>query len=119
MGIHGEPGVEVCPIKTADETVDYMLSRILDDLGAAAGDETAVLVNGLGATPLEELYIMYGHIADTLKEKGISVVFAKVGEYATSMDMAGASISVMKLDDELKKYLSTPADTPFVHHEGF
>ena len=119
MGIHGEPGVEVCPIKTADETVDYMLSRILEDLEAAAGDEVAVLVNGLGATPLEELYIMYNHVAETLKGKEIKVLFTKIGEQATSMDMAGASISVMKLDDELKQYLATPADTPFVHHEGF
>ena len=119
MGIHGEPGVEVCPIKTADETVDYMLSRILEDLETASGDEVAVLVNGLGATPLEELYIMYNHVAETLKEKEIKVLFTKIGEQATSMDMAGASISVMKLDDELKGYLATPADTPFVHHEGF
>ena len=119
MGIHGEPGIEVCPIKTADDTVDYMLSRILEDLETAAGDEVAVLVNGLGATPLEELYIMYNRVNEILTEQGIKVVFTKVGEQATSMDMAGASISVMKLDDELKQYLSTPADTPFVHHAGF
>ena len=119
MGIHGEPGVEVCPIKTADETVDYMLPRILNDLGTAAGDEVAVLINGLGATPLEELYILYRRVAETLEQEGLRPVFAKVGEYATSMDMIGASISVMKLDEELKTYLSKAADSPFVHHEGF
>ena len=118
MGIHGEPGVEVCPVKTADETVDYMLERILKDLGTAEGDEVAVLMNGLGATPLEELYIMYRRVHEVLTEKGVKVYFSKLGEFATSMDMIGASISVMKLDDELKKYLSTEADTPFVHQNA-
>lgn len=118
MGIHGEPGVEVCPIKSADETVDYMLSRIIDDLEVGEGNEVAVLVNGLGSTPLEELYIMYRRINETLVEKGAKVYFAKMGELATSMDMIGASISVMKLDDELKKYLSTEADTPFIHQNA-
>ena len=118
MGIHGEPGVEVCPVKTADETVDYMLSRILADLETKAGDEVAVLINGLGGTPLEELYIMYNRVAETMKEQGITVYFSKMGELATSMDMIGASISVMKLDDELKKYLSTAADTPFIHQNA-
>ena len=118
MGIHGEPGVEVCPIKTADETVDYMLSRILADLEAAEGDEVAVLMNGLGGTPLEGLYIMYRRVAEIMEEKGIKVFFAKMGEFATSMDMIGASISVMKLDDELKTYLSAEADTPFVHQSA-
>ena len=118
MGIHGEPGVEVCPVKTADETVDYMLERILKDLETKAGDEVAVLVNGLGATPLEELYIMYRRVHETLEAQGMKVYFAKLGEFATSMDMIGASISVMKLDDELKKYLSPAADTPFIHQNA-
>ena len=118
MGIHGEPGVEVCPVKTADETVDYMLERILKDLETNEGDEVAVLMNGLGATPLEELYIMYRRVNECLTAKGIKIWFSKLGEFATSMDMAGASISVMKLDDELKKYLAPAADTPFIHQNA-
>jgi dihydroxyacetone kinase-like protein len=118
MGIHGEPGVEVCPVKTADETVDYMLERILKDLETKEGDEVAVLMNGLGATPLEELYIMFRRVHETLTQKGIKIWFSKLGEFATSMDMAGASISVMKLDDELKKYLAPAADTPFIHQNA-
>jgi len=114
MGIHGEPGVEVCPLKTADEIVDYMMGRILPDLPFQSGDEVAVLVNGLGGTPLEELYIMYRRVHQILEQKGIKAVFSKAGEYATSMDMMGASISVMKVDDELKKYLKMPCNTPFI-----
>lgn len=118
MGIHGEPGVEVCPLKTADETVDYMLERILADLEVKEGDEVAVLMNGLGGTPLEELFIMYKRVTEILDERKVSVYFAKAGEFASSMDMVGASVSVMKLDDELKKYLSTEADTPFIHQSA-
>lgn len=118
MGIHGEPGVEVCPLKTADDTVDAILPQILEDLETKEGDEVAVLINGLGSTPMEELYILYRRVAQILKEKKISVYFAKIGELATSMDMIGASISVMTLDDELKTYLSTEADTPFIHQNA-
>ena len=118
MGIHGEPGVEVCPVKTADETVDYMLERILKDLETKAGDEVAVLVNGLGATPLEELYIMYRRVHETLEAQGMKVYFAKLGEFATSMDMIGASISVMKLDDELKPYYDMPCSSPYFTKKG-
>ena len=118
MGIHGEPGVEVCPLKTADETVDYMLERILADLEVKEGDEVAVLMNGLGGTPLEELFIMYKRVTEILDERKVSVYFAKAGEFASSMDMVGASVSVMKLDEELKKYLSTEADTPFIHQSA-
>lgn len=114
MGIHGEPGVEVCDLKSADEIVDYMMARILPDLPYQSGDEVAVLVNGLGGTPLEELYIMFRRVNQILEEKGIKCVFAKAGEYATSMDMMGASISVMKVDEELKKYLKMPCNTPFI-----
>ena len=118
MGIHGEPGVEVCPLKTADDTVDAILPQILEDLETKEGDEVAVLINGLGSTPMEELYILYRRVAQILKEKKISVYFTKIGELATSMDMIGASISVMTLDDELKTYLSTEADTPFIHQNA-
>ena len=117
MGIHGEPGIEKGPIKPVDTIVEEMLDRILPDLPYQAGDEVAVLVNGLGATPLEELYITYRKVHEVLTEKGIAVFKAYVGEYATSMDMTGMSISLLKLDDELKTHLSAPCRTPFVSQE--
>ena len=113
MGIHGEPGIRRGKLRPADEIVDEMLTPILADLPFQAGDEVAVLINGLGATPLEEQYVMFRRVKQTLDEKGIRVFRSYVGEYATSMEMAGASISLIRLDDELKGYLSAPADTPF------
>jgi len=113
MGIHGEPGIEKGPLKTADVIVAQMMDKILSDLPYQKGDEVAVLVNGLGATPKEELYVMYRKISLILAERGIKVFHVYVGEFATSMEMAGASISLLKLDDELKKYLAKPANTPF------
>ena len=113
MGIHGEPGIEKGPLKTADEIVNQMVEAIIEDLPYEKGDEVAVLMNGLGATPKEELYVMYRKVAEILGEKGISVFHVYAGEFATSMEMAGASISLLKLDDELKKYLAKPAYTPF------
>ena len=113
MGIHGEPGIEKGPLKSADEVVETMLNAILEDLPYESGDEVAVLMNGLGATPKEELYVMYRKVNMMLKDKGISVYHVYSGEFATSMEMAGASISLLKLDDELKKYLAKPAYTPF------
>jgi len=113
MGIHGEPGIEKGPLKPADDVVETMMNAILEDLPYESGDEVAVLMNGLGATPLEELYVMYRKVNEMLKAKGISVFHVYTGEYATSMEMAGASISLLKLDDELKKYLAQPANTPF------
>ncbi|MDK2963277.1 MAG: phosphoenolpyruvate---glycerone phosphotransferase subunit DhaK [Verrucomicrobiota bacterium] len=113
MGIHGEPGIEKGLLKSADEVVQQMMDSILDDLPYISGDEVAVLVNGLGATPKEELYIMYRKIHSILKNMDIRVFHVYIGEFATSMEMAGASISLLKLDDELKAYLAKPAATPF------
>ncbi|MBI9109007.1 MAG: dihydroxyacetone kinase subunit DhaK [Spirochaetales bacterium] len=113
MGIHGEPGIEKGPLKPADEVVETMLNAILEDLPYKKGDEVAVLMNGLGATPKEELYVMYRKVSLMLENKGISVFHVYAGEYATSMEMAGASISLLKLDDELKNYLAKPANSPF------
>ena len=79
----------------------------------AEGDEVSVMVNGLGATPMEEQLIVYRRVHELLNDMGVKVVMHHVGEYATSMEMAGASISLLRLDDELKTYLSAPADTPF------
>ena len=113
MGIHGEPGIKREPLQTADEITERMMTAILDDLQPSSGDRLAVMVNGLGATPPEELYIMYSKAYDMLAAAGIEVHRAYVGEYATSMEMAGASITLMKLDDELTKLLDYPAQTPF------
>lgn len=113
MGIHGEPGIRRCKILTAKETVDEILGKILPDLPFQAGDEVAVLVNGLGATPLEEQYLVYGEVSRRLQSEGIRVHRVYVGEFATSLEMAGLSISVCKLDEELKRLLDKPANTPF------
>ena len=113
MGIHGEPGIHRGKLKPADDVVDTMMTAILADLPFQKDDEVAVLINGLGATPKEEMYIVYRRIDQILKEKGISVFHVYVGEFATSMEMAGFSISVLRLDEELKKLLAKPARTPF------
>jgi dihydroxyacetone kinase-like protein len=113
MGIHGEPGIHRGQLKPADDVVDTMMSAILEDLPFKKDDEVAVLINGLGATPKEEMYIAYRRIDQILKECGISVYYVYVGEFATSMEMAGFSISLLKLDDEMKQLLAKPARTPF------
>lgn len=114
MGIHGEPGIRLEDLKSADAIVEQMLTAVLEDLPYQAGDEVSVLVNGLGATPQEELYIVFRKVSQMLADQGIKVFNAYVGEYATSMDMAGMSISLLRLDDELKQYLRMPFDTPFM-----
>jgi len=113
MGIHGEPGIRRGALRKADEVVDEMMKPILADLPFSKGDEVAVLVNGLGATPKEELYVLFRRVASVLKEAGISIFHVYVGEFATSMEMAGASISLLKLDDELKRLVARPAFSPF------
>jgi dihydroxyacetone kinase-like protein len=113
MGIHGEPGIQRSKLKPADETVQMMVDKILEDLPYNQGDEVAVLVNGLGATPKEELYVMYRKVAQILKDKSIKVYKVYIGEFATSMEMTGASISFLKLDGELKALLAKPAHSPF------
>ena len=112
MGIHGEPGTHREEIKTADEIVMHLLDKILAEDIVHSGDEVAVLVNGLGATPLMELYVANRKVAEILAEKGIKTVKTFVGNYMTSLEMAGFSISVLKLDAEMKELLLAPADTP-------
>jgi len=114
MGIHGERGIDRGPLKTADEIVDFMMERIQADLPYEAGDEVAVLVNGLGATAPSELYIMYRRAARVLDDRGIRIHRAFVGEYATSMEMKGASISLLRLDAELRGLLDAPCYSPFL-----
>lgn len=113
MGIHGEPGVRRGKIEPADAVIDEIMDPILKDLPYESGDEVYVLVNSLGATPILDLHICYRRVAQILEEKGIKVHRALVGPFACSMDMAGMSVTLCKLDDELKELLDYPCDTPY------
>lgn len=114
MGIHGEPGVWNGPLKTSKEIAQESLDTLLKDMPVAEGEEVSVLINGLGATSLDELYILFNDVKDILASKGIGIYKAVVGEYATSMEMAGASISICKMNEELKGYMDHPVNTPFI-----
>jgi dihydroxyacetone kinase len=114
MGIHGEPGVRRGPLEPADRIADELVDTILADREYAAGSRVAVLVNGLGATPREELYILYRRVAERLADRQLTVHRVWIGEYATSLEMAGASVSLMAVDDELAALLDAPVSTPFV-----
>ena len=111
IGHHGEPGVEVSELKTADEMAKTMVDIVVPDMPFVEGDELAVIISGLGATPVMELYILYNRIEELLSEKGIKVYKAFVGNYFTSLEMMGATFTAMKLDDELKELLDTPCET--------
>ena len=110
IGIHGEPGTHKEKLRPADEIVDHILGKILADIDYT-GHEVAVMVNSSGATPLMELFIINNHVADVLAAKGIKVYKTFVGEYMTSLEMEGFSVSLLRLDDELKALLDAPADT--------
>ncbi|WP_025948775.1 dihydroxyacetone kinase subunit DhaK [Geobacillus thermocatenulatus] len=112
MGIHGEPGIERTKIKTADEIAELLMDKILPELGLAAGDKVAVMINGLGGTPLMELYILNRKVAEILAGQNIHVHKTFVGEYMTSLEMAGCSVSVLKLDDQLVELLDAETDAP-------
>jgi len=113
MGIHGEPGVRRSKLRPADEVVEEIMGYILEDLPYEIGEETIVLVNGLGGLPLMDLNICYRKVALILEEKGIKIHRSFVGNYATSMDMVGMGITLMKVDDELKELIDYPCDTPY------
>lgn len=112
MGIHGEPGTHREEIKTSDEITEHLVNKILDDMHLEDGTEVAVMVNGLCSTPLMELYIVNKKVNEMLTEKGIKIHKTFVGEFMTSLEMAGFSVTLLKLDDELKELLDAPADTP-------
>ena len=112
IGIHGEPGTHREKISSVNNTVDHLVGKILDEGIYAEGDEVAVMVNGMGATPLSELFIANLRVKEILDEKKISIAKTLVGNYMTSLDMAGFSVTLLKLDDELKGFLNAPADTP-------
>src|SRR4028118_759872 len=113
VGIHGEPGIERKKIEPADSIVDQMLDRILGDSVDFSGSEVAVMVNGMGGTPPMELYVAYSRVADRLKDEGVNVWrMPYIGDYMTSLEMAGFSITLLKLDEEMKGYLAAPCDVP-------
>jgi dihydroxyacetone kinase-like protein len=111
IGIHGEPGTHREAVRPADEIVDHLLDRILADIDYT-GHEVAVMVNGSGGTPLMELFILNNHVHDVLEAKGIHIYKTFVGNYMTSIEMQGFSLSLLRLDDETKALLDAPADTP-------
>lgn len=113
IGIHGEPGSRRGPLETADEIADHVLAALVEDLGLKAGARVAVMVNGLGATPLEELYVLFRRTHQIFSGLGIEISKNYVGEYATSLEMAGASISLLELNDERLALLEAPAKSPF------
>jgi dihydroxyacetone kinase-like protein len=112
VGIHGEPGRRREKLTNADAIIDELLEACVTDLPYQQGDEVALMINGLGGTPISELYILYGRAHQQLADRGITVRKNYVGEYCTSLDMAGASLTLVKLDDELVRLLEAPAESP-------
>ena len=112
IGIHGEPGTERVEHMPADEITDHLIERVLEDLGTDSGAEVVTIVNGMGGTPLSELYVVNRRLQEVLGDRGIETWDAWVGDYMTSLDMMGCSITVLEVDEELKELLAAPADSP-------
>jgi dihydroxyacetone kinase-like protein len=112
IGIHGEPGTERTGMMTADEVADHLTGKVLEDLEIGSGEEVLTIVNGMGGTPQSELFIVNRRVQQILDEEGIETWDAWVGDYMTSLDMMGCSVTVCRVDDELKDLLDAPADTP-------
>jgi dihydroxyacetone kinase-like protein len=112
IGIHGEPGTERTDVMSADEVTEHLTERVLDDLGLDEGQEVVTIVNGMGGTPLSELFIVNRKLQAILDDRGLETWDAWVGDYMTSLDMMGCSITVCAVDDELKELLAHPCDTP-------
>lgn len=110
VGIHGEPGRRRAKIVPANDLVDLLLEPVVADLPYESGDRVALMINGLGGTPISELYLAYGIAHEKLAARGITVGRSYVGEYCTSLDMAGASLTLVKLDDELERLFAAPAE---------
>ena len=113
MGQHGEAGTGRMKLKTADETAEIMLEKLLADLAVNPGEELLVLLNGAGATTLMELYIVFRRVAQTLKQKGIRLARSAVGEFITTQEQAGFQMMIARMDPELLELWDAPADTPF------
>jgi len=111
IGHHGEPGIKVTDLKTADEMAEIMLDIILPDLPFVSNNEVVVLISGLGATPVMELYILYAKIAEILANKNIKIYRPYVGDYFTSLDMMGVTVTLMKVDNELKELINLSANS--------
>lgn len=118
IGHHGEPGIAVCKLESAADMAKRMMDIVLPDYPFVSGDEVVALVSGLGATPVMELYVLYNEIEKLLTEKGIRVYKAYVGNYFTSLEMMGATVSLMKVDDELKKMVTMPTVSMGMTQEG-
>ncbi len=114
IGIHGEPGIQRGPLEPADRLAERLFDAVAAELALTAGSKVAVLVNGLGATPAEELLILFRSVWSALEAQGVLVAKTYIGEYATSLEMAGASLSILKLDDELLELLDAPSHSPLV-----
>lgn len=114
IGIHGEPGIERKKLASADEIAAELTERVLADIDFT-DSEVAVMVNGMGATPEMELYIVSEKVQDVLKARGVSVYHTFVGEYMTSLEMGGCSVTLLKLDKQLRQLLDTPTDAPAFH----
>jgi dihydroxyacetone kinase-like protein len=112
IGIHGEPGREKRALATVHEIVGALAAAIVDDRPFAAGDRVLAFVNGMGGTPLMELYVVFAEVHRFLEERGITVARSLVGSYMTSLDMAGCSLTLLRLDDELRDLWDAPVDTP-------
>lgn len=117
IGHHGEPGIEVCKLEDAKHIAKRMTDIVLPDYPFGVGDEVVVLVSGLGATPVMELYVLYKEIDEILQEKGIKIYKAYVGNYFTSLDMMGATLTIMKVDNELKELIDMPVDCMGLHQD--
>lgn len=113
MGIHGEPGIWRDKLRSADDIAEEMFQRLQAELSLKKGDKVSILVNSLGATPLEELYILYNKVVQLIDNTGATIIHPLVGRYATSMEMTGASLTFCKLDDELEALLNAPAHCAF------
>jgi phosphoenolpyruvate---glycerone phosphotransferase subunit DhaK len=112
IGIHGEPGRERVPLGSADEITETLLSAVLDDLPFSSGDRTLLFLNGMGSTPLIELYLVFGIASRLLERRGIEITRSLVGNYITSLEMAGMSVTLLRLDDELRDLWDAPVHTP-------
>jgi dihydroxyacetone kinase-like protein len=110
VGIHGEPGRRRAKLKPANDIIDELLEAVVSDLPYESGDRVALMINGLGGTPISELYILYGRAHQQLVDRGITIARSYVGEYCTSLDMAGASLTLVRLDDEIERLLAAPAE---------
>jgi len=113
MGIHGEPGIRRGKLKSANEVTDELFEKLISDGEFSKGDKISILVNSLGATPHEELFIVTNRLKNNFDSKNIDITKTYVGRYATSMEMSGLSITVLKLDEELEKHLLSSVENPF------